>query len=91
VDKSLELCLKRVMMESDREQIKLLSQNYMSMISRWLLIIGGLNWGLVGIGMLIGKPLNLVDMLLGWSQPVEAIVYVLVGAAAVMALLKMAK
>ncbi len=61
------------------------------MISRWLLIIGGLNWGLVGIGMLIGKPLNLVNMLLGWSQPVEAIVYILVGASAVMALLKMCK
>lgn len=49
-----------------------------------LLIVGGLNWGLVGVGMLMGNELNVVKMLLGAWPTVEAIVYVLVGLAAVM-------
>jgi uncharacterized protein len=56
---------------------------------RWvvkiLLIVGGLNWGLVGLGMLMGagSDWNVVAMLLGAWPAVEAIVYVLVGAAAI--------
>lgn len=53
-------------------------------IGKVLLIIGGLNWGLVGVGMLMGSDLNVVKMLLGAWPMVEAIVYVLVGLAAVM-------
>ena len=51
-----------------------------------LLIIGGLNWGLVGLGMLLGNgsAWNVVNMLLGSMPAVEAIVYLLVGVAAVM-------
>lgn len=49
-----------------------------------LLIVGGLNWGLVGLGMLLGRDLNVVNMLLGSWPMVEAIVYLLVGVAAVM-------
>ncbi len=52
-----------------------------------LVIIGGLNWGLVGAGALFGGPLadwNVVHMILGSWPTVEAIVYVLVGIAAVM-------
>ena len=49
----------------------------------WVLVaIGGLNWGLVGLGMLIGSDLNLVSMLLG-SGTVAAIVYLVVGVATV--------
>lgn len=48
-----------------------------------LLIVGGLNWGLVGIGMLINADLNVVHMLLGSWSMLEGIVYVLVGLAAV--------
>jgi uncharacterized membrane protein YuzA (DUF378 family) len=56
-----------------------------SRIGKWLLVIGGLNWGLVGIGMLMGNDgYNVVNMLLGSWSMVEAIVYVLVGVAAVM-------
>ncbi len=57
----------------------------MSMLSKILVIVGGLNWGLVGVGMLIGNGmnLNLVSMLLGAWPVLEAIVYVLVGIAAV--------
>ena len=54
--------------------------------SKILLIIGGLNWGLVGIGGFMNKDLNVVHMLLGNWPSIEWIVYVLVGAAAVVKL-----
>jgi uncharacterized membrane protein YuzA (DUF378 family) len=47
-----------------------------------LLLIGGLNWGLVGIGMLVNSNWNVVNLLLGYWPVVEAIVYILVGIAA---------
>jgi uncharacterized membrane protein YuzA (DUF378 family) len=48
----------------------------------WILvIIGGLNWGLVGLGMLIGSDLNVVGMLLDSWPTLLAIVYLLVGIA----------
>lgn len=51
-----------------------------------LLIIGGLNWGLVGVGMLLGSAdsWNVVHMLLGSVPVLEAVIYVLVGLAAIM-------
>jgi uncharacterized membrane protein YuzA (DUF378 family) len=50
-----------------------------------LVLVGGLNWGLVGAGMLAGGAgWNLVNMLLGAWPMVEAIVYLLVGIAAIM-------
>lgn len=54
-----------------------------------LVFIGGLNWGILGLGMLMGKMMtwNVVDMLLGKWPMVEAIVYVLVGIAAIMMLM----
>jgi len=48
-------------------------------ISKWLLIIGGLNWGLVGLG-----GWNVVDMLLGSWPWVVQVIYILVGLAAVL-------
>lgn len=48
-----------------------------------LVIIGGLNWGIVGVSALMGTPWNLVTALVGAWPVVEAIVYVLVGVAAV--------
>jgi uncharacterized membrane protein YuzA (DUF378 family) len=53
-------------------------------IVKVLLIIGGLNWGLVGVGMLMGSSLNVVNMLLGSWPMIEAIIYIVVGVAAVM-------
>ncbi len=49
----------------------------------WLLVVvGALNWGLIGAGMLMGgSGWNVVMMLLGSMPKVEAIVYVLVGLA----------
>lgn len=53
-----------------------------------LLAIGGLNWGLVGLGWLVGnQDWNVVHMLLGFSMQLEAIVYVLVGLSAAWLLL----
>ncbi len=59
-----------------------------SYASKILLIIGGINWGLVGAGMLAGatETWNVVNMLLGSWPVVEAIVYVLVGVAALVKL-----
>jgi len=58
----------------------------MAVLVMILIIIGGLNWGLTGLGMLLGMNLNIVNMLLGAWPMVEAIVYLLVGIAAIMAL-----
>jgi len=60
------------------------------MIAYALLIIGGLNWGLVGLGMLIGSNLNVVNALLGTWPTIEAIVYLLVGLAALKMVIGMA-
>lgn len=51
-----------------------------------LLLVGGLNWGLVGVGMLMGSDWNVVSMLLGSWPTLEAVVYVLVGVSAVMSI-----
>ncbi len=48
-----------------------------------LLVIGGVNWGLVGVGNLMGSDWNLVKMLLSSWPTVESLVYVLVGIAGV--------
>ena len=53
------------------------------MVSCILLTVGGLNWGLVGLGMLIKQNLNLVNLLFGTWPTVEAIVYLLVGVSAI--------
>ncbi len=56
-----------------------------SLIIKILVIVGGINWGLIGIGMLMGKGMdwNVINMLLGSMSTVEAIAYVVVGVAAV--------
>ena len=58
----------------------------LSTIAKILVIIGGINWGLIGLGMLLGSITgwNVIYMLLGSVPVVEAIVYVLVGISAVM-------
>jgi len=55
-------------------------------ISFILLVIGGLNWGLVGLGDWFGGNWNVVNLLLGSWSGVEALVYVLVGVSAVVLL-----
>lgn len=46
-----------------------------------LVIIGALNWGLVGIGMFVDANWNVVNLILGGAPTIEAIVYLLVGLA----------
>jgi uncharacterized membrane protein YuzA (DUF378 family) len=53
------------------------------MVAWWLLLIGGLNWGLVGL-----LNLDLVAMLLGAGSLLSRVVYVLVGVSALAMLAK---
>ena len=46
-----------------------------------LVVVGALNWGLVGIGGFMGRNLNVVNLLLGSWPAVEWVVYLLVGLA----------
>ena len=48
-----------------------------------LVIVGGLNWGLVALGNWMGGNWNVVNMILGSMPSVEWLVYVLVGLGAV--------
>lgn len=44
-----------------------------------LVVVGAINWGLVGLGGFMGSSWNLVSMILGSWPMVESLVYVLVG------------
>lgn len=50
----------------------------LQMVTYILLIIGGINWGLIGI-----LNVNIVNLILGGSPVVEKLVYVAVGLSAV--------
>lgn len=47
-----------------------------------LVVIGGLNWGLVGLSGFLGGDWNVVHMILGSWPSVEWLVYLLVGLSA---------
>ncbi|MFZ1075749.1 MAG: DUF378 domain-containing protein [Minisyncoccia bacterium] len=51
-----------------------------------LLVVGGLNWGLVGLGNFLGNNWNVVSILLGTWPVLENSVYVLVGLSAILIL-----
>lgn len=53
------------------------------MIAFILLAIGGLNWGLVGIGQFAGSNWNVVNLIFGSMPTLEAVIYILVGVSAV--------
>ena len=60
----------------------------MGMLIQALLVIGGLNWGLTGLGMFVsGANWNVVNLLLGTWPMAEWGVYVVVGVAALLGLL----
>lgn len=48
-----------------------------------LVMVGALNWGLVGLGGFLGGNWNVVNLILGSWPTIEWLVYVLVGVAAV--------
>ncbi len=53
------------------------------MIAFILLVIGGLNWGLIGIGEFMGSNWNVVHLIFGAWPAVEWIIYILVGIATI--------
>ena len=63
------------------------------MVSKWLVVIGGLNWGLVGLGGFVGSDLNVIKLILGGlaGGVLANIVYLLVGLSAAYALMGMFK
>jgi len=66
----------------------------LNLVAWILVVVGAINWGLVGLGWLIGPNAdwNIVHMLLGsLGSQIEAIVYILVGVAGVWMLIKKMK
>lgn len=61
------------------------------MIAWMLVLIGGINWGLVGVGQFAGGNWNVVNLLVGQWPTVEWVVYILVGLSAIWGLLSMGK
>lgn len=57
-----------------------------SKIAWILVIIGALNWGLTGVGYFLNANGNIINLLLGRMSWLEALIYVLVGIAAVVTL-----
>ncbi len=56
-------------------------------ISFWLLVIGGLDVGLMGIGDILRSNWNVINIIFGGVPYLEPIVYILIGIAAVVALM----
>ncbi len=52
-------------------------------IAYWLTVIGGLNWGLYGLGYFFGGNWDVLYLLLGSFPTVLNIVYIVVGLAAI--------
>ena len=53
--------------------------NWLHTASWILIVVGAINWGLVGLGGFMGSNWNVVGMLLGSWPMLEWLVYVLVG------------
>jgi uncharacterized protein len=73
-------CLERVL----SRLIHFTEMKALHIISFILVVVGGLNWGLIGLGELVSSEgWNVVNMIFGTMPTVEAIVYLLVGLSAV--------
>lgn len=68
---------------------KTISTNTLDVITFILVIVGALNWLLVGLGIFFSANLNLVNLILGSIPTLEAIVYLLVGISAIYLVVKM--
>ena len=64
-----------------------MEKSIISKIAKLLVLIGAINWGLIGIGYFLDQDLNIVEMLLGSSTVASAIVYILVGVSAIYSLI----
>lgn len=60
----------------------------MSSFARILLIIGGINWGLVGLGIFLKKDLNFIDLFSSYYNDLPAIIYSVIGLAAIWLIFK---
>ena len=60
----------------------------LSKIAYVLVIIGGLNWGLIAIGNYLGGNWNVVSLILGSISWLENLVYLLVGLSALILIFK---
>ncbi|HRY91586.1 MAG TPA: DUF378 domain-containing protein [Candidatus Gracilibacteria bacterium] len=56
----------------------------LNIVTGVLLAIGGLNWGLVGLGSFLNTNLNVVNLLLGGIPVLENIIYLVVGLSAIL-------
>ncbi len=59
------------------------TMKWVELVATLLVVVGAVNWGLVGLGGFMGANWNLVNMVLGSWPQIEWVVYVLVGAAGV--------
>lgn len=57
--------------------------SYLDWISLALVIVGALNWGLVGLGSLFMANWNVVSLVFGGFPTIEALVYLVVGLAGI--------
>jgi uncharacterized membrane protein YuzA (DUF378 family) len=55
------------------------NMKWVELVATLLVIVGALNWGLIGLGGFMGSSWNVVNMVLGSWPQVEWLVYVLVG------------
>ncbi len=56
-------------------------------VAKILVLIGAINWGLIGIGGFFGANWNLVYLLIGsWATWLEYIIYIILGVAGVVML-----
>ncbi len=57
-------------------------------IAHWLILIGALNWGLIGLGYFFNEYWNVIYLFVGLYLPMaENIMYILIGASALAMLL----
>lgn len=56
---------------------------WVELVATLLVVVGAVNWGLIGLGGFMNANWNLVNMLLGAWPQVEWVVYILVGVAGV--------
>ena len=49
----------------------------------WLMIIGALNWGLMGLGDFLSKEWNVINLAVGQWPQLESAIYLLIGLSAV--------
>jgi len=52
---------------------------WVELVATLLVVVGAVNWGLVGLGGFMGANWNVVNMLLGSMPQLEWVVYILVG------------